>query len=72
MSLQNTGMISDDGFRFANIRWRTNKNGWHSAERIILIKIRDDFQMSCGLFQKNLELKIVKKRRLQGVEERRR
>ena len=23
-------MISDDGFRFANIRWRTNKNGWHS------------------------------------------
>jgi hypothetical protein len=31
VSLQNTGMISDDGFRFANIRRRTNKNGWHSA-----------------------------------------
>ena len=31
MSLQNTGTIGGEGFRFAKIRWLTNRSGWHSA-----------------------------------------
>jgi hypothetical protein len=37
MSLQNTGMIGGEGFRFANIHGRTNKNGWQSAGHFFFI-----------------------------------